>query len=137
MLSSMAPTVAWRGGEVVALGSPGGSRIPTAVAQVLLALLVDGDPLQAAVDRPRVHHQWRPDRLRWEPDALAPETRAELARRGHALEVAPRLGEVSAVRRRADGGFEAAADPRGPGAAGVVRPAPGSEGSELEIAAGG
>ena len=44
----MAPTVAWRGRQVLALGSPGGSTIPTAVAQVLIDVVVDGaaaDPL--------------------------------------------------------------------------------------------
>ena len=43
MLSSMAPTVAWRGSQVLVLGSPGGSRIPTATAQVFLNVVVDGD----------------------------------------------------------------------------------------------
>ncbi len=120
MLSSMAPTIAWRGGDVIALGSPGGSQIPTATAQVLLSVIVDNDTLQAAVDRPRVHHQWRPDELVAEAGALSPETRAELTRRGHALRAADHLGEVHAARRTASGVLEAAADPRGPGAAGVL-----------------
>jgi len=127
MLSSMAPAVAWREGEVLAVGSPGGSRIPTAVAQVVLNLLVDGDPLQRAVDRPRLHHQWLPDLLRAEEDALSPETAAELERRGHRMERVGRLGEVCAVRWLGGGAVEAAADPRGPGSAGVLLPAPGSE----------
>jgi gamma-glutamyltranspeptidase/glutathione hydrolase len=126
MLSSMSPTIAWNGSEVVALGSPGGSTIPTATVQVLLNLIVDGDELQAAVNRPRVHHQWMPDRLVAEPDALAPETAAELERRGHELGHRDHLGEVHAVLVRTGGRVEAAADPRGPGAAGVVTPAPGS-----------
>jgi gamma-glutamyltranspeptidase/glutathione hydrolase len=121
MLSSMAPTVAWRGREVIALGSPGGSTIPTAVAQVLLDLIVDGDGLQRAVDRPRVHHQWLPDELVYEADALTPAQRDELARRGDALRATDHLGEVDAVRRTREGTFEAAADPRGPGAAATVR----------------
>jgi gamma-glutamyltranspeptidase/glutathione hydrolase len=122
MLSSMSPTVAWRGAEVVVLGSPGGSRIPTATAQVLLNLIVDGDELQAAVDRPRLHHQWQPDALLAEPEALAPETASALVSRGHELRIVDQLGEVSAVRRSAGGVVSAAQDPRGPGAAGVVRP---------------
>jgi gamma-glutamyltranspeptidase/glutathione hydrolase len=122
MLSSMAPTVAWAGDVTVAVGSPGGSRIPTATLQVLLNLVVDGDPLQAAVDRPRVHHQWLPDRLEFEADALSPETRVSLERRGHVVRERDAVGEVCAVRRLGDGTVEAAADPRGPGAAAVVRP---------------
>ncbi len=117
MLSSMSPTVAWRGDEVIALGSPGGSRIPTATVQVLLSTLVDGDGLQEAVDRPRIHHQWRPDRIDAEAGALSPEVRAELERRGHSIVARGEMGEVHAVRRWADGVVEAAADPRGPGAA--------------------
>ncbi len=124
MLSSMSPTLAWRGGESVALGGRGGSLIPTNVAQVLLHLIVDGDPLQAALDRPRLHHQWLPDELRAEADALAPETRQVLAERGqHLVITAEAAGKVQAARRRADGTVEAAVDPRGPGAAAVVDPA--------------
>lgn len=126
MLSSMSPTVMWRDGETVALGSPGGSTIPTATAQVLLNLAVDGDDLQQAVNRPRLHHQWMPDQIVVEPDLLAPETAWELERRGHRLKRRNHLGEVHAVRWYGGGAVEAAADPRGPGAAGVVTPAPGS-----------
>jgi gamma-glutamyltranspeptidase/glutathione hydrolase len=124
MLSSMAPTIALRGSQTLVLGARGGGRIPTAVLQVLLNLLVDGDPLQAAVDRPRLHHQWLPDLLRSEPDALSPETREMLEKWGHEIEVWDRTAKVHAVRRLADGRFEAAADPRGPGVAGVVDPLP-------------
>jgi len=126
MLSSMSPTIAWRQGEIVALGSPGGSTIPTATVQVLLNIVADGDGLQGAVNRPRIHHQWMPDTLVVEADALAPETAAELERRGHEITNRSHLGEVHAVRATTDGTVEAAADPRGPGSAGVVNPAPGS-----------
>jgi gamma-glutamyltranspeptidase/glutathione hydrolase len=125
-LSSMSPTIAWRDGEVLALGSRGGSRIPTSTAQVLLGVIVDGESLAAAVDRRRIHHQWLPDRVVVEPQALGAAIRDELQRRGHALrdlEDAD-VGEVNAVRRLADGTLEAAADRRGPGWAGVVRPRP-------------
>ncbi len=122
MLSSMTPTLAWRGEEAVALGGRGGSRIPTAAAQVLLHLLVDGDPLQNAIDRPRLHHQWLPDVLRAEADALSPETIEELSSRGHEIEIWTKDAKVNAVRVLEDGTFEAAADPRGPGSAGVVDP---------------
>jgi gamma-glutamyltranspeptidase/glutathione hydrolase len=123
MLSSMSPTLAWRDGEAVAAGGRGGSKIISSTAQLLLGLIVDGEPLQAAVDRPRIHHQWLPDAIQAEPDALSPETRAELERRGHRVEVtAAAAGRSNAVRRLADGSVEAAVDPRGPGAAGVVTP---------------
>jgi len=124
MLSSMSPTVAWRGGEVLVLGSPGGPRIPTATTQVFLNLVVDSDELQAAVDRPRIHHQWLPDAIWFEPDALSPETAAVLEKRGHELRTRESIGKVHAVRRRGDGAVSAAGDPRGPGAAAVQQPTP-------------
>ncbi len=123
MLSSMTPTIAWRGQEVIALGSPGGSRIPNATAQVLLNLIVDGDELQAAVDRARIHHQWMPDILFVEQYAVSPDTAKVLERRGHELQIVNQIGEVSAVRGRAGGTLTAAQDPRGPGSGGVVKSA--------------
>jgi len=124
MLSSMTPTIAWRGDDVMALGSPGGSRIPTATVQVLLGVIVDGVGIQAAIDRPRVHHQWLPDELVAEDGALSPAVRAELERRGHVVRPAERIGEVHAVRRTGATVLEAAADRRGPGAAGVTPAGP-------------
>lgn len=133
MLSSQSPTIAWReqGGktvEAVALGGRGGSRIPTATLQVLLAMMVDGDGLQAALDRPRVHHQWKPDALYFEADALAPETRRALEAKGHELKSIRSVAQVQAVRWLLEGDqawVEAGADPRGgAGTPGVVNPLP-------------
>jgi gamma-glutamyltranspeptidase / glutathione hydrolase len=122
MLSSMTPTIAWKGAEAIALGGRGGSRIPTNTAQVLLNAIVDGDPLQTAVDRPRLHHQWLPDRLDAEADTFSPETRAALERLRHRIEVNDATAKIHAVRLRADGRVEAASDPRSTGAGGVVEP---------------
>ncbi len=124
MLSSMSPVIVWKGKEAYALGGRGGSRIPTQTIQVVLNLLVDGDPLQAAIDRPRLHHQWLPDRLDAEPDALSPETRAEMERRGHTLEITAVSAKIHAVHLLPDGRVEAASDPRGSGIGGVVEPEP-------------
>ena len=120
MLSSMTPTIAWRDRERIVLGGRGSLHIPTATAQVLLDLLVDHDALQAAVDRPRLHHQGLPDRLEAEPGALSPATVRELERRGHRVVTArpEEAARVNAVRRLADGSFEAAVDPRGAAAVG-------------------
>lgn len=128
MLSSMTPTIAWRetpsGEEAIALGGRGGSRIPTHVIQVLLNMMVDGDSLAEALGRPRLHHQWLPDRIEIEPDTLSPETRAELERRGHAIAPAIQSARVFAIHRLPDGRIEAAGDPRGPNGATVVDPEP-------------
>jgi len=120
MLSSMSPTLAWRGRELIAIGGRGGSKIPTATLQAFLNLVVDGDDPQAAVARPRIHHQWLPDEIAAEPDALAPETAAALTALGHRITVKDTLAKVLVVRRLGDGRFQAAADPRGPGVAQVV-----------------
>ena len=143
MLSSMSPTIAWRaaddGTEVLAAGGRGGSKIPTNTAQVLLGVIVDGDALQQALDRPRIHHQWLPDRLQVEPDALAPETRAVLEARGHTLDVTAATAKVNAARSLPDGTTEAASDPRGPtrgaGALALDRTAPPAAETEGPIAA--
>jgi gamma-glutamyltranspeptidase/glutathione hydrolase len=116
MLSSMSPTILWRGTELVVLGSPGGSTIPTATLQVLANIVVDGDSLREAIARPRMHHQWQPDRITHEAGAFAPAVAAELKRRGHQLAQVGKLGEVHAVRVLASGAIVAVADPRGPGA---------------------
>ncbi|MEM8930202.1 MAG: gamma-glutamyltransferase [Acidobacteriota bacterium] len=132
MLSSMSPTIAWktdgagRTVEVVSAGGRGGSRIPTSTMQIFLGVWVDDVDLQAAVDRPRVHHQWRPDTLFHEPDALSVESRAALVVRGHALDVIDSIAQAHAVRFVVEDGIrwcEAAPDPRGGGGwGGVVEP---------------
>ena len=83
-LSSMAPTVVLRDGKVaMVVGSPGGSRIITIVLQVLLNLIDHGMEPQAAVDAPRIHHQWLPDEVQAEPFALSADTKAALAAMGY------------------------------------------------------
>ena len=78
-LSSMAPTIVSRDGAVVmALGTPGGSRITTTVLQVMLNVIDYGMTIQEAVDAPRFHQQWWPETTRLERYALSPDTRALL-----------------------------------------------------------
>ena len=72
--------------------------------------------------QPRLHHQWLPDELQAEAGALAPEVAIELERRGHRVVAPKELPKVQAVRILSDGLNVAAADPRGPGSAGVVAP---------------
>ena len=123
MLSSMSPTIGWNDEKAIAVGGRGGSRIPTATLQVLLGW-IEGMPIQSAVDRERIHHQWLPDRIDVEPGA---RTNAEIRRLealGHTVEVSHRSARVHAVTHRRDGWVEAAADRRGPGSAGIVRARP-------------
>ncbi|MDQ0396456.1 gamma-glutamyltransferase [Labrys monachus] len=74
-LSSMAPTLVTRDGHIAAvLGSPGGSRIITITLQTALDMIDYGMQPQEAVDAPRIHHQWLPDKIFAEPFALSPDT---------------------------------------------------------------
>lgn len=121
-LSSMAPTFVFDpdGRLWLVVGAPGGSTIPTTVAQVISHLVDDGMSLAHALAAPRLHHQWRPDVLRVEPNGLEAETARALSARGHRLEVAERpWGNAQAVRRREDGRWEAESDPRYGGVGGA------------------
>jgi gamma-glutamyltranspeptidase/glutathione hydrolase len=85
-LSSMAPTIVLHDGHVLmVLGSPGGPRIISIVLETALNMLDFGMAPQAAVDAPRLHHQWEPDTLFAEPYALSPDTRAVLGDMGYRM----------------------------------------------------
>ncbi len=85
-LSSMSPTIVTRDGKpVMVLGTPGGSRIITAVLLTLLNVIDYGMNIQEAVDAPRFHHQWMPDVTYVEDYALSPDTRRLLLEWGHTL----------------------------------------------------
>jgi len=85
-LSSMAPTLVEKDGRVVlALGSPGGSRIITTVLETALNLIDYGMGLQEAVDAPRFHHQWLPDVVFAEPYAFSPDTQKLLEAMGYRI----------------------------------------------------
>jgi gamma-glutamyltranspeptidase/glutathione hydrolase len=87
MLSSMTPTILARDGRVfMVTGSPGGRTIINTVLQTIVNVVDFGMNAQEAVDRPRYHHQWLPDRLQVERYGLSPDTLVELRRRGHTVQ---------------------------------------------------
>jgi gamma-glutamyltranspeptidase/glutathione hydrolase len=115
LISSMSPTiVSSEEGGLVALGSPGASRIPTAILQTLLGVLDYGLPLREAVRAPRAHSEnLQEGRLL----AYEPGSRAAVAAGGHDQVMAydgPDMyfGSVNAVRLTPEGELEADADPR-------------------------
>jgi gamma-glutamyltranspeptidase/glutathione hydrolase len=120
-LSSMAPTLIFRpdGRPWIATGSPGGSRITTTIAQVLLNRLVHGRNLATAVAAPRVHSQHWPDQLSHE-EGLSPDTLHLLEALGHTLRPTPAMGAAHSVEVGANGGSAAALDPRRPEGAAVA-----------------
>ncbi|MGH9661163.1 MAG: gamma-glutamyltransferase, partial [Bryobacteraceae bacterium] len=96
-LSSMTPTIVLRdGGFYLAVGSPGGPTIINTVLQVLVNVLDFRMNVQAAVDWPRIHHQWQPDQLDLEP-GFSPDTVALLKNRGHKIRTRSSQGEVAAI----------------------------------------
>jgi len=104
-LSSMTPTIVVKDGKLfMTAGAPGGSRISTAVLQVILNVIDFGMNVQDAVDAPRMHHQWLPDKLSLER-GISPDTVALLKSRGYDVDNAAGIvvAEVAAIVN--DGGW--------------------------------
>ncbi len=120
MLSSMTPTFLESEDRVAILGTPGGSRI---ISMVLLGALefAAGKPPQDWVTRPRFHHQYLPDKIQFEADAIDAITQEELRALGHTLsELEDSYGNMQAVQwNKRSGKLDAASDPRGVGDAEV------------------
>lgn len=114
-LSSMTPTLVFKEGKPwVATGSPGGSRIITAVAQTLLNLMAFDMTLGMATSSPRIHHQWMPDMAMVEP-GISEDTIRILEKSKHKiLRSNSTIGRVNSVQIE-DGWFYGYADPRRPG----------------------
>jgi gamma-glutamyltranspeptidase / glutathione hydrolase len=125
-LSCMSPTIVLdaAGEPVMSIGAAGG---PTIISQVLLGLLVSLDhgmtPAQALA-APRLHHQWKPDRVQLEEGA-GEELAAELRRRGHEIRVVDSFGAAQLIRRGPDGSLSGASDPRVQGQAAGTPVSPG------------
>lgn len=120
-LSSMSPTLLEKDGRIVmTLGAAGGPRIISSVIQTIYRVLVTGLDIDRAVQFPRLHHQFLPDKLYLDEFKFAPEVIEGLQQRGH--ETVPQrpsyLGRIKAVRLNQKGYLEAAYDNRSEGAVG-------------------
>jgi gamma-glutamyltranspeptidase / glutathione hydrolase len=106
-LSAMSPTIVTKDGKLfMVLGSPGGPRIITTVANILMGVIDYGLNIQEAVNAPRFHHQWLPDSIAMESVGFSPDTIKLLSSKGHKLdfsaywsdgeciEVDPKTGEL-------------------------------------------
>ncbi|HEY1939312.1 MAG TPA: gamma-glutamyltransferase [Candidatus Angelobacter sp.] len=87
-LSAMSPTIVLKDGKLfMVLGSPGGPRIISTVANILMGVVDYGLDIQQAVNAPRFHHQWQPDEIDIERNGISPDTIKLLQARGHKIKV--------------------------------------------------
>jgi gamma-glutamyltranspeptidase / glutathione hydrolase len=84
-LSSMTPAIVFRkdGSFWFGVGARGGPRIISAVIQTISNVVDHDMDIQAAIDAPRIHHQWLPDELVYEPYGFSPDTLEILRKFGH------------------------------------------------------
>lgn len=98
MLSSMTPTILARDGDLVAvIGSPGGRTIINTVLQLVINLVDHRMGFPEAVEAGRIHHQWLPDRVSAEDDALSGATLEALENMGHTVAVRGRQGLAHSI----------------------------------------
>ncbi|MGH6834368.1 MAG: gamma-glutamyltransferase [Methylocella sp.] len=110
-LSSMAPTLVFRDGELeLVTGSPGGSRIITIVTEIILDIVDSGMNIAEATEAVRIHHQWLPDALQVER-GLNPDTIRLLEALGHKVVVRDAWGSAQSIFRE-NGVLMGAADTR-------------------------
>jgi gamma-glutamyltranspeptidase/glutathione hydrolase len=86
MLSSMSPTIVTKNGKLfMVTGSPGGRTIINTVMEIVLGVIDFGLDARQAVDAPRFHHQWLPDTVTFERNAIPDSVAARLRAMGHAV----------------------------------------------------
>lgn len=113
MLSSMTPTLVLKEGKpFLVIGTPGGTTIPTSVFQTIVNIIDFGLSTEDAVNKPKFHHQWLPDRIDMEK-AFPPEVRKALEQMGYTINERGPIGRTEVIKVLPDGRFEAVADSRG------------------------
>jgi gamma-glutamyltranspeptidase/glutathione hydrolase len=111
-LSSMTPTIVLKDGKPFLItGSPGGSRIISAVLQVIVNVIDFHMPIDKAVSAPRLHNQWQPDETLIEP-GFAPNVLDGLTARGHNIVAAQPFASTNSIEVMTDGHVVGAADTR-------------------------
>ena len=115
MLSSMTPIIVSKDGQVrMVAGAAGGPRIITATLQNVLNVVLFDMNAQQANAAPRIHHQWYPDRLLFDPMSLSADTQDLLRTKGHSL-AQTTLARVHSIVVDSQGRLTGGVDPRGDG----------------------
>ena len=103
------------------IGSPGGPKIISSIATVIVRTLLFDESLTAAVAAPRFHQQWQPAVTEFEA-GFSPELLEALKRRGQGVHTSDKtFGRIQAIRVAPDGLVEGVSDPRGTGSAVPVK----------------
>ena len=115
MLSSMTPTIVKKNGKLcLVLGSPGGPTIITSVLQTILNFEIFGFEIQEAVDKPRFHHLWLPDKIYYEDGIINDKIREDLENNGFILNNQnSTIGRVDAIHVDENNFLFGGADKRG------------------------
>jgi gamma-glutamyltranspeptidase / glutathione hydrolase len=119
MLSAMTPTIILKDDKPFLIaGSPGGSTIITVVLQVIMNCIDFGMDIQTAINQPRIHHQWFPERIDFEEFGLTLDVKQNLTSKGHIIGFRRSLGRVEGIMiDHSNKIIYGATDPRGYGAA--------------------
>lgn len=113
MLSSMSPTIVTAEGKpILALGSPGGSKIITTVAEAIINMTRFKLNVEQAVNQPRFHHQWFPDTLYLEQGGFDINIMQDLIAKGHIIKERSPYSELQIIYIDGNSMMTAAADPR-------------------------
>jgi len=99
MLSAMTPTIVLNeyGKPYIIIGSPGGSTIITTVMQVILNIIDFNMDIQEAINRPRFHHQWKPERIDYEHLGMTEDVKQNLIQKGHFIGIERTLGRAEGI----------------------------------------
>ncbi|MET0571582.1 MAG: gamma-glutamyltransferase [Pedobacter agri] len=114
MLSSMTPSIVEKDGQLfMVVGTPGGSTIITSVFQTIINVIDFNMDIQSAVAAKKFHHQWLPDEVYVEKDAIDSLAAEKLKAKGYNLLYRGPIGRVDAILKTKWGSYQGGADPRG------------------------